>query len=103
MILFLSNSRKAGGFGRGGKLEFKILSVKTLNGIEIPLEYTQYKHGAGDGGAVAVAAVVSVVGGLFMKGKNVVYNEGMRVDVAVSTDTDLKTSLEDLIFSDMLY
>lgn len=72
-------SRKAGGFGRGGKLEFKIISVKALNGVEIPLDYTNYKHGAGDGGAVAVAAAVSVVGGLFMKGKNVTYNPGMRM------------------------
>ncbi len=89
-------SRKAGGFGRGGKLEFKITSLKTLNGVEIPLEYTQYKHGAGDGGAVAVAALVSGVGGFLMKGKNVVYNEGMRIDAEVTADTDLNCSLENL-------
>ena len=89
-------SKKAGGFGRGGKLEFKVVSLKTLNGVKIPLEYTQYKHGAGDGGAVAVAAAVTLVGGLFMKGKNITYNEGMKIEAEVSADTDLNCSLENL-------
>lgn len=92
----VTESRKAGGFGRGGKLEISIVSVKTLNGIEIPLEYTNRQHGAGDGGAVAVAAAVTLVGGIFMKGKNVVLNEGLQFDAEVTNDTDLKVSLENL-------
>ena len=43
-------ARKAGGFGRGGKLEFKIISIKALNEVKISLNYTNYKCGAGDGG-----------------------------------------------------
>ena len=31
-----------------------------------------------------------------MKGKNVVYNEGMKFDVEVTKDTDLQTKLADL-------
>lgn len=31
-----------------------------------------------------------------MKGKNVIYNEGMKFDVEVTKDTDLKTKLTDL-------
>lgn len=88
--------RKAGGLGRGGKLEFTVVSVKAINGVEIPLQYTKSEHGAGDGGAVAVFAAVSIVGGLFMKGKNVVYNEGFKFDAEVTADTDLKVSLENL-------
>lgn len=92
----VTKARKAGGLGRGGKLEFTIVSFKTINGVEIPLQYTKGEHGAGDGGAVAVFAAVSIVGGLFMKGKNVVFNEGLKFDAEVTADTDLKVSLENL-------
>lgn len=92
----VDKSRKAGGLGRGGRLEFSITSVKTLNGIEVPLEYTEKNHGAGDAGGVAVFAAVSIIGGIFMKGKNVVYNKGQRFTARVTADTDLQTKLEDL-------
>ena len=92
----VTEARKAGGLGRGGKLEFSIVSVKAINGVEIPLEYTKGEHAEGDGGAVAVFAAVSIIGGIFMKGKNVVYNEGLRFNAEVTNDTDLKVSLENL-------
>ena len=92
----VTKARKAGGLGRGGKLEFTIVSVKAINGVEIPLQYTKYQHGAGDGGAVAVVAFVSIVGGIFMKGKNVVFNEGLQFDAEVTADTDLKVPLDEL-------
>lgn len=63
----VTKARKAGGLGRGGKLEFSITGVKTLNNVKVPLEYTKGEHGAGDAGGVAVFAAVSIVGGLFMK------------------------------------
>ena len=92
----VTKSRKAGLLGRGGKLEFKIVSVKAINGVEIPLQYTKSERGSGDGGAVAVVALVSIVGGIFMKGKNVVYNSGLRFDAEVTADTDLEVSLDNL-------
>lgn len=92
----VTKARKAGGLGRGGKLEFSIVSVKAINGVEIPLQYTKGEHGAGDGGAVAIFAAVTIIGGVFMKGKNVVYNEGLKFDAEVSADTDLKVSIENL-------
>jgi len=92
----VTKARKAGGLGRGGKLEFQIVSVKAINGVEIPLQYTKGEHGAGDGGAVAVVAFVSIVGGIFMKGKNVVYNEGLKFDAQVTANTDLKVPLDGL-------
>ena len=67
-----------------------------INGVEIPLQYTKGEHGAGDGGAVAVVAFVSIVGGIFMKGKNVVYNEGLRFNAEVTADTDLNVPLSGL-------
>ena len=92
----VTKARKAGGLGRGGKLEFSIVSVQTINGVKVPLQYTKGEHGAGDGGAVAVFAVVSIVGGIFMKGKNVVYNEGLKFDAEVTADVDLNVPLENL-------
>lgn len=92
----VTTSRKAGLLGRGGKLEFVVVSVQTINGVEIPLQYTKGEHGDNDIGAVAVVAFVSIIGGVFMKGKNVVYNEGLRFNAAVTADTDLKVPLDGL-------
>lgn len=92
----VTKARKAGGLGRGGKLEFSITDVKTINNIKIPLNFTKGEHGAGDAGGAAVFAAVSIVGGLFMKGKNVIYNPGMKFDAEVTTDTDLDTTIENL-------
>lgn len=92
----VTKSRKAGGLGRGGKLEFNVVSVNTINGVKVPLQYTKGEHGAGDGGAVAIFAVVSIVGGVFMKGKNVVYNEGLRFEAEVTADVDLNVPLNGL-------
>ena len=92
----VTKARKAGGLGRGGKLEFTIVSVDTINGVKVPLQYTKGEHGAGDGGAVAVVVFVSIVGGIFMKGKNVVYNEGLRFDAEVAANVDLNVPLNGL-------
>mgnify|MGYP000006749212 CR=1 FL=1 len=88
--------RKNGMFGRSGKLEFTINEVKTLNNVRVPLQYTGKKKARDDGGAVAVAAVVTVVGGLFMKGKNVDFPAGTQFEATVPSDTDLNVTLKDL-------
>ena len=92
----VTKARKAGGLGRGGKLEFTIVSVDTINGVKVPLQYTKGEHGANEGGAVAVVVFVSIVGGIFMKGKNVVYNEGLRFDAEVAANVDLNVPLNGL-------
>lgn len=45
---------------------------------------------------MAVAAVVSLVGGLFMKGKNVSFPAGSVFDARVTADTDLNVTLDEL-------
>ena len=89
-------ARKAGGLGRSGKLEFTINSVKALNGVEIPLEYVSSQKGATDGGAAAVFVFASMLGGLFMKGKNVSVPAGTKLSAVVANDTDLNVKLSDL-------
>ena len=94
----VTKARKAGGLGRGGKLEFTIISVNTINGVKVPLQYTKGEHGAGDGSAIIalIPAVGTILGGIFIKGKNVVYNEGLRFDAEVAADVDLNVPLDEL-------
>ncbi len=92
----VTKATKSGLFGRSGKLEFTINSVKTINNVRVPLQYTTMKEAGSDGGAIAVAAVVSIVGGLFMKGKNVEFPAGSHFQAKVTADTDLQVTLKDL-------
>lgn len=86
----------SGLFGRAGKLEFAINSVKSINGIEIPLQYTDLREAGSDDGAIAVFAAVSIIGGIFMKGKNVSFPAGTKMAAKVVADTDLNVKLENL-------
>lgn len=83
-------------FGGAGKLELHIPYVETLNGLQIPVNGYINSRGDSDGGAVAVGAVVSLVGGLFMKGKNVEYVPGQLFCVTVQDDTDLDATPDNL-------
>lgn len=76
----VSKARKAGRFGRDGKIEIAYDSVHAADGSPVPLvvgEKTkeQYKRTAGAVGASAAGAIifgpVGLVGGLFVKGNNV--------------------------------
>lgn len=92
----ITKARKNGMLGRKGRLEFKIDSIKAINGVNVPLTAEVKGKGHSDNGAVAVAAAVSLVGGLFMKGTNIYYEPGQKFVALVSTDTDLNTTVEDL-------
>lgn len=92
----ITKARKNGMLGRKGRLEFKIDSIKTINGVNVPLTAEVKGKGHSDNGAVAVAAAVSLVGGLFMKGTNIYYEPGQKFVAVVSTDTDLNTTVDDL-------
>lgn len=92
----ITKARKNGMLGRKGRLEFKIDSIKTINGVDVPLTAEVKGKGHSDNGAVAVAAAVSLVGGLFMKGTNIYYEPGQKFVAVVSTDTDLNTTVDDL-------
>ncbi len=92
----ITNARKNGLFGRKGRLEFVIPHVETVNGIEVPVHGTVEGKGKSDGGAVAVAALATVVGGLFMKGTNVYYEPGQIFEVTVADDTDIGATPENL-------
>ena len=92
----ITKARKNGMFGRKGRLEFTINEIKTVNGVSVPLDAEVKGKGHSDNGAVAVAAAVSLVGGLFMKGTNIYYEPGQKFVAVVAADTDLNTTVEDL-------
>lgn len=88
--------RKAGGFGRKGVLRIAGKEIKTLNNVSVPLRKGLEGKGKTDGGAVAVAAAVSLVGGLFMKGSNINYPAGTDFQVEVRDNVDLGVTPEEL-------
>ncbi|SDP05936.1 hypothetical protein [Selenomonas ruminantium] len=92
----ITKARRSGGFGIRGKLEFHVVSMRTLNGVEIPLQREIKKKGESDNGAVAVGLFVSLLGGAFMKGRNSSIPQGTRFTVEVTEDTDLDTPLNQL-------
>jgi len=83
-------------FGRAGKLEFTINSLESVNGVKIPLQYTTKREAGDNDGAVAVAATVSIIGGLFMKDKNVSLPAGSKFAATVVNNTDLNVTLDNL-------
>lgn len=88
--------QKPGGFGRKGVLRIAAYEIKTINGVKVPLMKGLEGKGKTDGGAVAVAAAVSLVGGIFMKGSGVVYEPGTDFVVEVKQDTDLQCTPAEL-------
>ncbi len=83
-------------FGSSGKLEINIPYVETRNGIQIPVNGYVSGYGKSDGGAIAVAAAVTFIGGLFMKGTNIEYTPGQLFCVTVKEDTDLDATPDNL-------
>lgn len=92
----VTEARKAGGLGRKGKFTLEPVSIKTKNGVDVPLTTELKGTGRSDGGAAVVFAAVSIVGGLFMKGTNITYPAGTHFTVAVKNDTDLCVTNENL-------
>lgn len=79
--------KKAGAWGKGGKIELTAKSIKTLNGVEIPLTLDIEQYGGGKGMVVPVL-LIGVFSG-FVHGKNIDMPVGTKFQVAVDGDTDL--------------
>lgn len=93
---YVYESQKPGGFGRKGVLRIAAQEIKTVNNVTVPLKKGLEGKGRTDGGAVAVAAAVSLIGGIFMKGSNVNYPAGTDFKVEVRENTDLGVKADEL-------
>lgn len=93
----ITAAKKAGRWGRAGKLEWAMQDVQALDGNRLPARFTKRDVGDSRGGTVAVAAVATTVllgpVGLLWglkKGKPAIIPAGNRYTVFVHGDTAVK-------------
>lgn len=86
--------RPAGSWGKGGKVELSAKSIKTLNGVEVPLTLDTTKSG-GSANMVLGVLAFGVFSG-FLHGSNQDIPTGTKFQVAVESDTDLRVTNEQL-------
>jgi len=90
----VSKIRKAGAWGKGGKIELTAKSIKTINGIEVPLTLDVQKSGGGANMVLGVLAIGIFSG--FLHGANQDIPAGTKFQVAVESDIDLGATDETL-------
>jgi hypothetical protein len=93
----ITTAKRAGHWGKAGKLEWAMQDVMSVDGNRVPTRFTQRQIGDSKGGTVAVAAVATTVFlgpvGLLWglkKGKPSIIPAGNRYSVFVSGDTKIK-------------
>src|SRR5688500_16063695 len=93
----ITTAKRAGHWGKAGKLEWAMQDVMAADGNRIPARFTQRHIGDSKGGTVAVAAVATTVflGPLGLlwglkKGKPAIIPAGNRYSVFVHGDTKIK-------------
>lgn len=93
----ITNAKKAGRWGKTGKLEWAMSDVGTVSGSRVPVRFTKKLEGGSKGGTVAVAAVATTVllgpVGLLWglkKGKKAEIAAGNKYSVFVDGDSTMK-------------
>lgn len=93
----ITTAKRAGHWGKAGKLEWAMQDVMAADGNRVPARFTKRHVGDSKGGTVAVAAVATTVFlgpvGLLWglkKGKPAIIPAGNRYSVFVSGDTKVK-------------
>lgn len=93
----ITTAKRAGHWGKAGKLEWAMQDVMATDGNRIPARFTKRQVGDSKGGTVAVAAVATTVflGPLGLlwglkKGKPAIIPAGNRYSVFVSGDAKIK-------------
>ena len=90
----VTKASPAGSWGKGGKVELAAKSIKTLNGVEVPLTLDAQKSGGGANMVLGVLAFGIFSG--FLHGSNQDIPTGTKFQVAVESDTDLQVTNETL-------
>lgn len=91
-------SKKAGSWGKTGKLDWAMKDVQTVSGVRIPVRFVKTTVGGSKSGTVAVAAIATTVllGPLgllwgFKKGKKAEIAAGNKYTVFTDGDSVVKT------------
>lgn len=90
----VTKASRAGMFGQGGKIEFAPRSIKTLNGIDVPL--TLDLGGKGDNANMTLGILGLGVFSVFLGGKNVNIPTGTKFNTAIQCDIDLNCTNDEL-------
>ncbi len=86
----VTRAHKATYFGQGGGIGFEPETIKTANGVEIPLSFEVVRRGSAVNDANMVVATVGLgVFAAFFHGKNQTFPAGTRFKFFVEKDTDL--------------
>ena len=103
----ITTAKRAGHWGKAGKLEWAMQDVMAADGNRVPARFTKRQVGDSKGGTVAVAAVATTVFlgpvGLLWglkKGKPAIIPAGNRYSVFVSGDTKVKGKLVEVSSQD---
>jgi len=103
----ITTAKRAGHWGKAGKLEWAMQDVMAADGNRIPARFIKRQVGDSKGGTVAVAAVATTVllgpVGLLWglkKGKPAIIPAGNRYSVFVSGDTKIKGKLMEVSSQD---
>ena len=99
----ITTAKRAGHWGKAGKLEWAMQDLLAVDGNRIPARFTQRQIGDSKGGTVAVAAVATTVllgpVGLLWglkKGKPAIIPAGNRYSVFVNGDVKIKGKLAEV-------
>lgn len=97
--------KRAGAFGKGGKIELEALSIKTLSGITVPLSFAFQQAGGGhepdlswydsNTSSATPALTVGIMSGL-AGGDNVQIAAGTKLTITLPFNVDLQTTPEGL-------
>ena len=100
----ITTAKRAGHWGKAGKLEWAMQDVLAVDGNRIPARFTKREIGDSKGGTVAVAAVATTVflGPLGLlwglkKGKPAIIPAGNRYSVFVHGDVKIKAKRADVV------
>ena len=93
----ITTAKKAGRWGKAGKLEWAMQDIQAADGVRVPARFTQRALGDSKGGTVAVAAVATTIllGPLGLlwglkKGKPAIIPAGNRYKVFVHGDSTVR-------------
>ena len=93
----VTRAHKATYFGQGGGVGFEPETIKTVNGVEIPLSFEVVKRGSAVNDANMVAATIGLgIFASFFHGKNQKFPAGTKFKFFVEKDTDLGVDEADL-------
>lgn len=97
--------KRAGAFGKGGKIELEAVNIQTLNGINVPLSLNFQQKGGGhqadlswydsNTSSATPSLTIGAMSGL-ANGTNVQLGAGTKITIIIQENVDLQATLTEL-------